>query len=59
MERQGASLREFETDEPGDDAQRAEAIDDANADRLRQGRGEVKTEVEFHRKAVALGLVRR
>lgn len=59
MARQTAALQSLETTEAGDEAQRAEAIESANADRLRSGRDELKTEVEFHRKAVALGLIRR
>jgi hypothetical protein len=35
------------------------AVVEANADRRRHGLEELKTESEFHRKAVARGLVRR
>lgn len=59
MARQAAALREIETDEPGEDLQRIEAIEAANRDRTRRGLEELKTEGEFHRKAVALGLVSR
>ena len=59
MDRQAAALKACETSEPGDEASRARALEAANADRVRSGLGELKTEVEFHRKAVALGLVRR
>ena len=59
MARQTAALQALETAEAGDEAVRAEAIDAANADRSAAGIPELKTEVEFHRKAVALGLVRR
>ena len=59
MNRQAEALQSFETQEPGDDAQRALAVDEANADRRRHGLEELKTEGEFHRKAVERGLVRR
>ena len=59
MKRQAAAMEALETSEAGDDEQRTAAIDDANADRRRLGLDELKTEVEFHRKAVELGLVRR
>jgi len=52
-------LAAAETDEPGNEAQRQEAIAAANADRRRAGLDELKTEVEFHRKAAELGLIRR
>lgn len=57
--RQAAALAAAETDEPGNEAQRQEAIAAANADRRRAGLDELKTEVEFHRKAAELGLIRR
>ncbi|MFM7225503.1 MAG: hypothetical protein ACKO1Y_08775 [Actinomycetota bacterium] len=56
--RQAAALVAAETDEPGSDEQREAAIAAANADRLAAGLDELKTEIEFHRKAVALGLIR-
>lgn len=59
MKRQATALRDLETSEAGDDEQRAAAIDEANADRRRYGLDELKTETEFHRKAVARGLIRR
>lgn len=59
MARQAAALREFETTDPGDETQRARSIDDADFDRRNIGLDELKTESEFHRKAMALGLVRR
>ena len=59
MARQATALQSLECSESGDDTQRAEAIDAANGDRRRAGRDELKTEGEFHRKAVALGLVCR
>ena len=55
MARQAAALQALDTQESGDEDQRAEA----NAERASAGVGELKTEGEFHRKAVALGLVRR
>jgi uncharacterized protein YkwD len=59
MSRQADALRSLETAEAGDDAQRAMAVDAANADRQRHGLDELKTEGELHRKAVERGLVRR
>jgi hypothetical protein len=59
MSRQAHALQKLETLEPGDDAQRALAVDEANTDRRRHGLDELKTEGEFHRKAVERGLVRR
>lgn len=59
MNRQVDALRSLESVDPGSEAQRNEAIEAANEDRLRAGREELKTEAEFHRKAVALGLVIR
>jgi len=59
MNRQADALQMLETLEPGDDAQRAWAVDEANADRRRHGLDELKTEGEFHRKAVERGLIRR
>jgi hypothetical protein len=59
MARQAAALDALETDEVGDESQREQAIEAANADRRQAGLDELKTEVEFHRKAVALGLIRR
>ena len=59
MNRQADALQLLETLEPGDDTQRALAIDEANADRRRSGLDELKTEGEFHRKAVERGLIRR
>lgn len=59
MNRQAEALQMLETLEPGDDAQRALAIDEANEDRRLHGLDELKTEGEFHRKAVERGLVRR
>jgi hypothetical protein len=59
MNRQADALKMLETLEPGDDAQRALAVDEANADRRRYGLDELKTEGEFHRKAVERGLIRR
>jgi hypothetical protein len=59
MKRQGDELRSLESVDPGTEAQRTEAIDSANGDRRRAGHEELKTEGEVHRKAVALGLVRR
>ena len=59
MARQAAALQALDTQESGDEDQRAEAIAEANAERASAGVGELKTEGEFHRKAVALGLVRR
>ncbi len=59
MKRQADALQSLETQEPGDDAQRTLAVVEANADRRRHGLEELKTESEFHRKAVARGLVRR
>jgi hypothetical protein len=59
MNRQAAALRDLEISEAGDDEQRAAAIDEANDDRRRLGLDELKTETEFHRKAVQRGLVRR
>lgn len=55
MARQAAALQALDTREPGDNDQRVEA----NAERAAAGLDELKTEGEFHRKAVALGLVRR
>ena len=59
MARQAAALQALDTREPGDNDQRVEAIAEANAERAAAGLDELKTEGEFHRKAVALGLVRR
>lgn len=59
MNRQAAALQGLEISEAGDDEQRDTAIDEANADRRRHGLDELKTETEFHRKAVERGLVRR
>lgn len=59
MARQAAALQALDTQEPGDEDQRAEAIAEANAERAAIGLDELKTEGEFHRKAVALGLIRR
>lgn len=59
MARQAAALQALDTQESGDEDQRAEAIAEANAERASAGVDELKTEGEFHRKAVALGLVRR
>ena len=59
MTRQAAALAALETSDPGEEAQRADSIDAANDDRAELGLPELKTEAEFHRKAVALGLVRR
>jgi len=59
MARQAAALQALDTQDPGDDDQRADAISAANAERAAAGLDELKTEGEFHRKAVALGLVRR
>lgn len=52
-------MRDLEISEAGDEEQRAAAIDEANDDRRRLGLDELKTETEFHRKAVQRGLVRR
>ena len=59
MARQAVALAEASCDESGDDATRDAAI--AVADRAREALGvpPLKTEVEFHRKAVERGLVRR
>ena len=59
MIRQAAALRGLEISEAGDDEQRVAAIEEANADRRRHGLDELKTEAEFHRKAVERGLIRR
>ncbi len=59
MARQAAALQALDTQEPGDEDQRAEAIAEANAERAAIGLDELKTEGEFHRKAAALGLIRR
>jgi hypothetical protein len=59
MNRQAVALRDLEISEIGDDEQRATAIDEANVDRRRHGLDELKTETEFHRKAVQLGLISR
>ena len=59
MARQAAALATIETSDPGDDADRDRAIEAANADRRLAGRDELKTEGEFHRKAAALGRIRR
>lgn len=59
MNRQADALHILETLEPGDESQRALAVDEANADRRRNGLDELKTEGEFHRKAVERGLIRR
>jgi hypothetical protein len=58
MARQAEALQAFDTQEPGDEDQRAEAIAEANAEGAAIGLDELKTEGEFHRKA-ALGLIRR
>lgn len=59
MERQARAVRALQTDDPGDESQRVSAIEAANADRRLLGLPELKTEVELHRKAKALGLIRR
>ncbi|MEN9505861.1 MAG: hypothetical protein RI958_1787 [Actinomycetota bacterium] len=59
MARQAAALRDLETSDAGDETQRVSAIESANLDRRKAGLDELKTEGEFHRKAVALGLIRR
>ncbi len=59
MNRQAAALRDLEISEDGDEEQRAAAIDEANADRRRHGLDELKTEGEFHRKAIERGVVSR
>ncbi|MGA0878346.1 MAG: hypothetical protein ACO3SP_04445 [Ilumatobacteraceae bacterium] len=59
MNRQAAALRALETSEAGDDEQRVAAIVEANEDRRRHGLDELKTEGEFHRKAVERGFIRR
>lgn len=58
MARQAEALATLATSAPGTDADRQEAIDAADADRARAGRPPLKTESEFHRKAVERGLVR-
>lgn len=57
--RQAEALAALATSVPGTDADRQAAIDAADADRARVGRPPLKTESEFHRKAVERGLVRR
>lgn len=59
MSRQAAALSDFEISEAGTDEQREEAINRANAERARLGIDELKTESEFHRKAVERGLISR
>jgi hypothetical protein len=59
MARQAAALTALDTGEAGDDATRQSMIDQADEDRKRHGLDPLKTEPEFHRKAVERGLVRR
>ena len=57
--RLAAAQVDLATSGSGTDADRQAAIDAADADRVRAGRPPLKTESEFHRKAVERGLVRR
>jgi len=59
MARQALALAQAQCDDVGEDAERDAVI--AAADRAREALGvpPLKTEVEFHRKAVERGLVRR
>lgn len=59
MARQAAALATFDTGEVGDATTRQSMIDRADDDRERHGLDSLKTEPEFHRKAVERGLVRR
>lgn len=59
MARQAGALDALVTSEPGTAADRQHAIDAADADRVRAGRAPLKTESEFHRKAVERGLICR
>jgi len=59
MARQMDALAQLECGEPGDEAQRDAAITGADRDREAMGLPPLKTEVEFHRKAVERGLICR
>lgn len=59
MARQVAALAETHCAESGADAAREAAIAAADRDREELGLPPLKTEVEFHRKAVERGLIRR
>ena len=59
QERQRAALASLENTEVGTEADRAAAIEAADAARDAAGLPPLKTETEFHRKAVERGLVRR
>ena len=57
--RQAAALDLAPHDDPGTPAWRAELFARVDAERRAAGRPELDTEPELHRRAVALGLVRR
>ena len=59
MARQAVALAMLDIGEAGDDATRQSMLDQADDDRERHGLDPLKTESEFHRKAVERGLVRR
>lgn len=59
MKRQAEALAFAELTEPGDEASRLEAIEAADRARAELGLPPLKTEVEFHRKALERGLIRR
>ena len=59
MARQASALRGLETSEHGTEEQRRRAIEAADVERRLLGLDELKTESEFHRKAVERGLVVR
>jgi hypothetical protein len=59
MARQARALAQLERDEGGDDATRDSALAAADRDREAMGLPPLKTEVEFHRKAVERGLISR
>jgi ubiquitin len=59
MRRQGEALARVECYETGDELLRQAAIADADRDRAEWGLPPLKTEVEFHRKAVERGLICR
>jgi hypothetical protein len=59
MQRQGEALARVECHETGNELSRQSAIADADRDRAAWGLPPLKTEVEFHRKAVERGLICR
>jgi hypothetical protein len=59
MKRLVEALASAKNSGPGDEASRLAAVEAADRDRTQIGLPPLKTEVEFHRKAVEPGLIRR